>query len=223
MDESHRLKPMVENYDRKLFNELYKQTKDLRKKLAWGIDSRKYGVDYFEILSWFDIKFIHAFNRYYNDDRCKDKRETVLKGFIISSLSMYKSKLVRDSYNGKQELNQTVDITELFSYDSLLIEEMDSEDNSLYNSLNKYLRDRLSPMAYMVFNIELNPPPYILKRISNPKQNKIPKLSTEILADYLGMDDLEEAKSYLKALHKEIEDIKKQAKQYFSLYQPALS
>ena len=61
--EHHRLKPMG-NYPVELFNSLYAQTHGLRRKLASQIDASKFGVDYQEVLSWFDVKFLFIFSKY---------------------------------------------------------------------------------------------------------------------------------------------------------------
>ena len=216
MDESHRLKPMVENYDPALFNELYKATQQLRKKLAYGIDARTYGVDYYEVLSWFEVKFIYAFNKYYNDERVLPNRPQRLKGFVINALTMFHRKVVKDSYFPQYSIHDTVDITELFNYDTLLVEKEKEHDN-LLDKVLKYLKERLSDEAFLLMNLELNPPPYILSRLQDPQQKKIPKPSIDLIAEYLGIDELEGYESYIKSLRKEVEVIKKQAKEYFSM------
>ena len=53
--EENRLKQMPENYDRAVFESIYSKTKNLRNKLAYGIDARRFGVDQDEIKSWFDV------------------------------------------------------------------------------------------------------------------------------------------------------------------------
>ena len=217
MDESHRLKTMVENYDQQLFLQLYKETSKLREKLAYEIDSRKFGVDYREMLSWFDVKFIHAFNKYYNDDRCKHDRENKLKAFIINSLQTYKWRVVKNSYLKQTEIHQTVDITELFNYEELLIDKGEQNGN-LFNVAINYLKARLSDDAYLILNIDLNPPPYILARISTGvDQAKIPKCPAIIIAEYLGIDDNPNCTSYIQSLRKEVEQTISQAKEYFSI------
>lgn len=218
MDESHRLKPMVENYDRNLFNLLYKNTEQLRAKLAWEIDPRKYGVDYDEMLSWFDVKFLFAFNRYYNDERCSDNREQKLKAYIINSLQMYKRKIVLDSYKGKQTLtnrNSNIDITEVYNYEELLIEEIEDDSEDLITQIKTYFKERLSEEAYFLFELELNPPPYITSQY--PDKERIPKLTTEVILDFLEIPCTDEAKDYIKTLHREIKEIKDRAQAYYNI------
>ena len=76
--EEHRLTTMKEGYDEKLFNDLYEKVKPLKRKLASTISTSKLGISYDDILSWFDIKFIFVFNKYF-----ENKEPEVLKGFII--------------------------------------------------------------------------------------------------------------------------------------------
>ena len=92
--EIHRLKPMKEGYSVQLFNDLYKQTSKLRKKLASQIDYRRYGVTPDIIESWFDDKFIYVFNKHFDN-----KDTDVLKGFIINSLQVFKYRVLRGAYS----------------------------------------------------------------------------------------------------------------------------
>lgn len=199
MDESHRLKSMPDNYDVALFNQLYKDTKELRHKLAFEIDSRKFGVDYKEVLSWFDVKFIHTFNRYYGDER--------LKGYIINALKTYKLRIVKNSYQLKYSVHNSFDITE--AYD-LAMESEEEPASNLFNDVTNYFKKRLSHTAYLLWEIELNPPPYILSRYEGNK--KIPKLPDELLGEYLGISQQE-----LRALKSEIREVTSLAKKYFRM------
>lgn len=201
MDESHRLKCMPENYDKALFNQLYKETRELRQKLAFEIDSRKFGVDHKEVLAWFDVKFIYAFNKYYGDER--------LKGFIINTLRTFKLRVVKNSYQNKFQIHvNAIDIND--AYDLCIEEEGPSETSSLFKEVEKYFRDRLSIMAYTIWEIELNPPPYILKHFKN--QTRIPKLPDELVEDYLGISQQE-----LRNYRAEIKEVTALAKKYFQM------
>jgi len=64
--EEHRLTKMKDNYDEKLFNDIYEKVQPLKRKLASTISTSKLGVEYEDILSWFDIKFIFVFNKYFD-------------------------------------------------------------------------------------------------------------------------------------------------------------
>ncbi len=210
MDESHRLlnMPMPENYDRNLFNTLYKETKSLRKKLAFEIDGRKYGIDQTEVLSCFDVKFLYIFNKYYGNPK--------LKGYIISGLRMFKAHSVKGIYSKKNLLHQTDDITE--QYNLYLPDEdfeTQSEHDQKLEEAKAYLKTILSEDAYFLFEIDLNPPPYILKKLAKLDTTKIPKIPADIIADFLGIVG-EDISYYIENLRKEIKDGIKQANFFFS-------
>jgi len=207
MDESHRLKPMVENFDKKLFNELYAKTKQLKEKLVYQIDPRRFGVDSDEVRSWFDVKFVYTFNKYYNTDRER------LLGYIIASLQMYKQRIVKSAYLQKNQIHQTIDITELFNYEDLLLEEdTQNEDSILWNKAMSYFHKYLSDDALLVLEIETNPPPFIIDSIKG-KSDKLTKIPSHIIADYL---DIPEEVEYIDNLRREIRKGIRKAKEHFS-------
>ena len=92
--ETHRLKPMPTGYDEQLFNSLYKATEKLRNKLVYGIDNRRFGVEPAEIKSWFDVKFIYVFTKYYP----KYSNPEVLKAHLINALQLFKYRILRKAY-----------------------------------------------------------------------------------------------------------------------------
>lgn len=206
MDESHRLKEMPAEYDQALFNQLFKETRELRQKLAFEIDARKFGVDYREVLSWFDVKFLYAFNKYYGDER--------LKGYIINSLRTFKLRIVKNSYQTKHQVNNSIDIDETFD---LAYDEPEDYNKPLLEVVQKYFKDRLSPDALLLWEIELSPPPYILEKLANPENKKIPKCPDELILEYLGIPCNDNSLNYLKSLRSDIKDITKRAKEYFYL------
>lgn len=203
MDESNRLKQLPNDLDVALFNKLYKETKSLMRKLAFEIDARKFGVDYNEILSWFDVKFIYTFNKYYGNPR--------LKGYIINSLKTYKLRIVKNSYQQKYLIHETSDIDECFE---LSYEEPESSTSHLLEVIQNYFKNRLTPDAFLLWELELNPPPYILIKLQGPNA-KIPKPSDELILEYLGIEVDDRGLIYLSSLRKEIKDITKRAKEYF--------
>lgn len=199
--EENRLKPMVDGYDEKLFNELYEQTAQLRKKLASQIDSRRFGVDYKEILSWFDIKFIFTFNKYFGS---KDK--DLLKGYIISSLQFFKNRILRSSYSKKAQVYNTIDIEEVYNLQETTIEHEYDEKQVFLQIALDFMKSRLSYEAYQILVIELNPPFYILDQIAKHQKYTTTKIPSSIIADYLGLDGTEGVK-YVNKLRKEIQGV----------------
>lgn len=210
LDESHRLKPMVEGYDKNLLNQLWKETRALRKKLAYDIDARKFGVDYKEILSCFDVKFLYAFNKYHKDPK--------VKGYVINALRTYKHRCILNSYLPKNEIHQTMDIEDTYDVFDIAddIKILSDEDNLLLDKAQNYLKSILSEDAYFLFELDLNPPPYILERLKNSEQKKMPKPSADLIAEFLGISDSDYATDYIKQLRKEIDNAIQRANQYFN-------
>lgn len=189
--EHHRLKPMVEDYDKDLFNDLYEKTAILRKKLASQIDSARFGYDTDEIESWFTVKFIHAFNRYY------DLPYELHKANIVQALRYFKNRILKFSYSLKNSPNcNTIDVTEIYS--NLETEKPNEERQANLDKAMNYLKENLSEQAFLVLKLELNPPLYILEKLS--KQNKKPKkIPSNLISEYLGFKV-----SYVNVLRKEI-------------------
>jgi hypothetical protein len=202
--EEHRLTVMQPGYDEKLFNQLYKDTEALRIKLTRQINPSLYSIEHDDIMSWFDVKFIFTFNKYYGK-----VNDGYLKGNIIQSLSFFKQRILRNLYAQKNQIynsNNTVDIQEVYNLsDSSLDHRMSGEE--LYRNLAlAFLKDSLSRDAYTVLKIQLTPPLYILERLPE-KYTKIPK---NLVKDYLGISITK-----LNQLYKEIEAGVLEAKFHF--------
>lgn len=213
--ELHRLKPMRADYPVALFNKLYEETKYLRKALTYQIDCRRYGVTPDIIESWFDDKFMFVFNKHFDN-----KTPDILKGFIINSLKVFKYRILRKAYN-----------KEGLFYGSLIKLEGDREliniipseslqptNEVFHNILLEFMKERLSDNAFLLFNLQIDPPPYILQRLST-NRSRIPNY---LIADYLGinMGDEYSTERYIKTLKKHINKSIKIAKEYFTNENP---
>lgn len=198
MEES-RLKPMKENYDPKLFNDYYERTEALRNKLAFGIDARRFGVDHAEIKSWFDVKFIYVYNKYHGV-----KSDEMLLGYILNSLKLFKTRIIKAAYTVKNSQNIVSTDNELY------IENKPDEDNSseffnakLSTALS-FLKENLSENAYQVLDIQLNPPPYILNKLREMGIKNTTKIPNSLYAEYFELGVSPEAINFIAKLHKEI-------------------
>lgn len=207
--EENRLTPMPDNYDVKLFNRIYKETDGLRRKLAYGIDARRFGVDYKEILSWFDVKFIHAFNRYQNQHN-----PDVLKGHIITSLQFFRNRILRFSYSQKAQIHNTIDLDQTFNCKEIEVGIGYDETQTLLSLAMSTLKTHLSREAYRVLQIEMDPPLYIIDKLS--EKNNTRKIPSNLIADYLGWGTETEGVRKVNLCRKEIKSSVDEVRQYFS-------
>lgn len=211
MEES-RLKPMVENYDVKLFEQIYRDTDKLRKKLAWQIDARRLGYDTSEVLSWFSVKFIHAFNRYYGK-----MEPDLLKAHIIKSLEFFKQRILRFAYSNKATIYNTVEVDDIHGLCSDIPTELDRDrDNSTLLQLSiAHLKSQLTPDAFRVLCTEIHTPLYIIKQMAEKGKSSTAQIPSKFVAEYLGWNDKNALKRVIKA-REEIRNAVGVAREYFS-------
>lgn len=198
MEES-RLRPMAVGFDEKLFNRLYAETAPLRKKLAGQIDSRRFGLGYEDILSFFDVKFIYCFNKHYDDPPEK------LKAFLLNALRNFKCRILRAAYT-KKFSQSIVSFEDLQAKEFDIAEENDTRD-SYMEKLLSFLKDHLSDNALLILQIQLNPPPFILDRINISKEKSLQKIPDQLILEYLDLGYSDNAVKYLNHLKKEIKQV----------------
>jgi hypothetical protein len=206
--EINRLTEMKEGYPIDLFNKLYKETKNLRKSLAYQIDHRRYGVSRDIIESWFDDKFMFVFNKYFTE-----QEPDHLKGSIINSLKFFKNRILRKAYNAEGEFYGSR-ITVDGEYDLLnIIPDLAEEksENLFYDMAMQFMRSQLTDNAYILFQVQIDPPPFIMSRIQNCNS----RISNQIIAEFLDLEYSVETESYIKSLKKEINNATKNAKDFF--------
>ena len=209
--EIHRLKPMKAGYDQQLFNNLYQQTEALRNLLTYQIDARRYGVTPDIIKSWFDDKFIFVFNKYYGDIT-----DNQLKGRLINSLRTFKFRILRSAY-AKYNINNN--LVRLEGENELiniipLKDEISNHELFLEMAL-KYLKKNLCDDAFLILELDLNPPPYIMDKVS--VNTKIP---AKLIAEYLDLEPDKDSVSYIRDLRSEVDYWTSEAKDYFITCMP---
>lgn len=205
--EIHRLKEMQSDYDVKLFNKLYKEIQPLRNSLVFQIDSRRYGVTPDIIRSWFDDKFIFVFNKYYG----KLPNE-VLKGFIINALKTFKFRVLRNAYAKHNLYRDEIHLEDQENLINIIPSEEEINNHDLFMELAlAFLEKNISEDAFTILNLELNPPPYILKRIKSTST----KIPSHLLAEYLDLENNSDNIFYINQLRKEINLGIEKAKNYF--------
>ena len=221
--EEHRLLPMQDNYDKNLFNKLYKETEPLRKKLSskYSIDARIFGVDQKEILSWFDVKFIFVFNKHFNN-----KDPGVLKGFIINSLKTFKYRILRSSQTNKnQQYANVIDIEESSHFDNIISNNQEKQDENKQIFLDlalAFMKSKLSEDASFLLEIELDPPLYIMQKLCNEKKSLNTKIPSKLIAEYLDLQDDNNAVDYINELRREIREMTLVAREHFQSHQELL-
>lgn len=211
--EENRLKPMPEGYSVEVFNDIYAKTEYLRKKLASQIDSRRFGVDYNEVLSWFDVKFLHCFNKYYaihNPD--------VLKGHIIQGLQFFKMRILRAAYTHKNT-QSIINIDDVTRLENVVFEEdAHNQARDLFRDLALgFMKQHLSENAYELLMIQIDPPHYIIQQLKEEGAKNLNKIPNPVIADYLGLGTSNKADAYLNLLKKEIGYVTKLAHNHFRL------
>ena len=206
--EENRLKQMPENYDQDMFNRLYKKVEPLKRKLAGQINSSRLGVDYEEILSSFDVKFIFVFSKYYGKFN-----EDVLLGHLIRAMQLFKCRVLRTLYSKKNEIFQkTIDIDELTDYGNTFIDHSPfSEESSIFlDEVMNFLKSNLTSDAYEFLKFELTPPEYILSKL--PEKSK--KIPNELIIGYF--DIAENGDNYINSLRSQVQLGLREAKKHFS-------
>ena len=213
--EIHRLKTMKDGYSVELFNSIYSQTSQLRKKLASQIDSRRYGVSPDIVESWFDDKFIFVFNKHFDN-----KDPNVLKGFIINALQTFKYRVLRNAYS--KEADYYSSLVELEGESNLIniIPDVSTNTESIFLDLAvSFMKEKLSDDAYLIFQVELNPPPFILNSLAKSNSH----IPNDLLAEFLDLKPGNKTKKYISSLRKEIKLQTEIAKEYFQNTSLAIS
>lgn len=205
--EINRLVPMKEGYPLDLFNQIYEDTRALRKKLSYSINSRYYGVSPDIIESWFDDKFILVFNKHFDN-----KEPDVLKGFIITSLQRFKNRVLRKAYDkGGQFHSSKIELDNEDSFINFIPSEDKTDENIFLELAMKFMEDKLSEDAYLLLNTQLNPPPFILDQIRTSSS----KITVPILLEFFGLNDNNKNRKYISRLKTEIDITKNKAREYF--------
>jgi len=207
--EIHRLKTMKDGYSVELFNKLYKETKQLRKSLSYNIDHRRFGVSKDIIESWFDDKFIHVFNKH-----CDNKDPDILKGFIINSLKTFKLRILRQAYTKQGEYySNLIELEGESNLINYLIEEDDISNGDIFFGLIlEFFKKELTEDGYLLLQLQLNPPPYILNRIKKSNSN----IPIPLVLEFLNLENINKNIKYIRQLRKEISTTIEKAKLEFN-------
>lgn len=198
---------MVADYNPQLFEELYNKTEALRRKLASGIDHRRFGVDNEEILSWFTVKFIYAYNKYVHA-----YDPNILLGHMIRAMQFFKCRIIKAAYTVKYSQS----IVEFTGNEKVATHNPHEEKDFYYDKMMGFMKKNLSDNAYCLLQLQINPPPYVLRRLSEKSITSIHKIPDEVIAEYLDLGLSSETYKYLESLKKEIKGVTSAAKMHFN-------
>nr|DAE96671.1 MAG TPA: hypothetical protein [Caudoviricetes sp.] len=204
--ELHRLKVMPEDYDKKLFNKLYKLVQPVIRNLVRGIDVNRLNTSPDILTSQFNDKMLFVFNKYYGT-----VEEEHLKANILRALSTYKNHLLKYAYSEKATFNQNLksfedlfdDSKEDFSDE---LEEQEKAKIEMWNLLKNYMLDNLSPDAQLVWEVTLNPTPYI------EMNAKYGRITNTLLVDFFDLPKTRDSVRYIGELKEEIQSVIEKAK-----------
>lgn len=197
--ELHRIQIMDNDYDIELFNRLYHKLTPLIKNLSKNIDERRYNLPNDIIQSYFSDKFLFVFNKYskiYDEER--------LKATLITSLRTYKNKLLQHAYSKQAEFYQTLNrLDDTFESSKEIIDDSEEsiERENKLNYIDKYMKDNLSMDAYLIYQIELNPPLFITEKL----KNKNSKITIVLLLDFFNLRRTKSNSNFISNLKKQIE------------------
>lgn len=211
MEES-RLKPMKPGYDEKLFVKLFEETRLLRHSLARGIDTRRFGVDHEEVVSWFDVKFIYAFNRY-----CDEKTPDLLKAYIINALRFFKIRVIKSAYTVAHS-QSILCIDDVFGLEDSESEDPEVEQNQdeLLDRTMHFMKQNLSDNALMLLEIQLQPPLWVQKKAAEEGIHNFTKIPNALYAEYLELGTGKQATKMIEYLKQEINSVIRMARSHFN-------
>lgn len=159
------------DYDPEVFKKLYKLCTPLIRRLTRNIDCRRLGVSRDIVESMYWDKFLFVFNKYHST-----KSYEHLKAELLVGLKNYSFGLMRRAYSKKStELDQiTVSFEDLFDDSKRdIIDERGNDRSQMLERLDEYMRKTLTPNAYIVYQLQLDPPPFILYRVDEESKGKL--------------------------------------------------
>ena len=195
--ELHRLTE-IKSYNPIIFNKLYKLCRPQIRKLTKRIDYRRLNIGPDLIESFFWDKFLFVFNKY--QDKMGFEK---LKAHLLVSLTQYSYKLMRSGYSEAAEYNQN-----LVSFDTLLDDSKEDlelfepveEFNMYHIILENFLLKNLSPDEYLIYQIQLNPPPFFRERLKESGG----KLTILHLIDFFEYDRSKDSIKYFTSIKRNI-------------------
>lgn len=203
--ELHRLKPMKE-YDENVFNRMYKICKPVIRNLSRQIDYKRFNLTSDIINSYFWDKMLFVFNKYYGT--CSEEH---LKARILASLSTFKNKLLRSAYGEQAEYNQSLfKLEDLFDNDKEIEDDTEEEKakSEMLKLMYDYMKKNLSSDAYLVFEVLITPPPFIVEKLGTSS-----RITNIMLIEFFDMPRTKDSMRYISELRQDIQYWEDRAKE----------
>lgn len=199
--ELHRLKPMQNSYDVALFENLYKISRPVIRRLSRQIDPQRFNVTTDIIESYFWDKMLYIFNKYYGT--CTEDH---LRARILGGLSTFKNHLLHSAYTERAAFNQSFHSFEDLYEDSKedRIEEDDSRfsKSALWETVNEYMMKNLYPDAQLVYEAIYSPPPFIREY---PGYKEGGRITNKMLIEFFELPPTNASEKYIKELREDID------------------
>jgi len=127
-------------------------------------------------------------------------------------LKTFKFRMLRQAYSKYNIYNNEVHLEGEHNLINIIPLEDEISDHELFLELAlKYLKKNLCDDAFLILQIELNPPPFFLESVSPNK-----KIPAKLIAEYLDLDQDPDGVSYIKDLRSEIDYWVNEARFHFN-------
>ena len=180
--------------------------KPVIRNLTRQVDYKRFNLTPDIIQSYFWDKMLFVFNKYYGE--CTEEH---LKARILASLSTFKNKLLRSAYGEQAEYNQSLfKLDDLFDNDKELEDDTEEEKakSEMLDMMYTYMKDKLSPDAYLLFEVLITPPPFIKERLENST-----RITNIMLIEFFEMPKTNESMRYISELRQDIQYWEDRAKE----------
>lgn len=207
--ELHRLKPMQEGYDPVLFDQLYKISKPVIRRLSSQIDTNRFNVTRDIIESYFWDKMLYIFNKYYGT--CTEEH---LRARILGGLSTFKNHLLHSAYTERANFNQSLhsfeDLFENSNEDKDILDETETPQSGMFKLVNEYMMKNLYPDAQLVYEALYFPPPFI-REYPGYKEGR--RITNKMLLEFFDLPKDTASEKYIKELRSDVDYWVERAKQ----------
>lgn len=119
--------------------------------------------------------------------------------------------MLRSAYGEQAEYNQSLfKLDDLFDNDKELEDDTEEEKakSEMLNMMYTYMKDKLSPDAYLLFEVLITPPPFIKERLENST-----RITNIMLIEFFEMPKTNKSMRYISELRQDIQYWEDRAKE----------